>query len=64
MASASERVVPSRSSGAYGIPCATSARISAPCAALRKRPSGPMNLSAFHSIGLWLAVMPMPPAAW
>src|SRR5438093_11970155 len=26
-------------------------------------PSGPTNLSAFHSIGLWLAVRMMPPAA-
>src|SRR6267142_5619696 len=26
-------------------------------------PSGPTNLSAFHSMGLWLAVRMMPPAA-
>src|SRR5215207_4051863 len=37
--------------------------ISRPCPAPRKSPSGPTNLSAFHSAGLWLAVMAMPPCA-
>ncbi len=29
-----------------------------------RAPIGAMNLSAFHSIGLWLAVIASPPAAW
>ena len=37
--------------------------ISAPAFASRNRPDDPMNLSAFHSIGLWLAEIMRPPAA-
>jgi hypothetical protein len=48
---------------ARGISPSRSARISAPCSASRNMPDGPMNLSAFHSIGLWLAVTASPPAA-
>src|SRR6185503_7951413 len=33
------------------------------CPASRNRPVEPMNFSAFHSGGLWLAVMAMPPCA-
>src|SRR5512143_3221203 len=36
---------------------------SRPRAAVRKSPSLPTNLSAFHSGGLWLAVIAMPPCA-
>src|SRR5512139_1807581 len=38
-------------------------RSSRPRAAPRKSPSLPTNLRAFHSGGLWLAVMAMPPCA-
>ena len=36
----------------------------APASPSRKIPSGPTNLSAFHSIGLWLAVRISPAPAW
>ena len=44
-------------------PSAASVTTCAPPSASRKMPSGPANLRAFHSIGLWLAVRTMPPAA-
>ena len=45
------------------IPFSTSARISMPSAFSRNNPVGPMNLSAFHSMGLWLAEMTTPASA-
>ena len=38
-------------------------RTAAPDSASRKTPSGPTSLSAFHSIGLWLAVRISPAPA-
>ena len=49
---------------AYGIPDSISARIANPSLASRNRPLAPISLSAFHSIGLWLAESISPPAAW
>ena len=46
-----------------GGPAVASARTSLPAPWSRKIPSGPTNLSAFHSIGLWLAVMISPAPA-
>ncbi|HVP69731.1 MAG TPA: hypothetical protein VMS45_00325, partial [Gemmatimonadaceae bacterium] len=40
---------------ARGIVPSTTARIAFPSSPSRKSPLAPMNLSAFHSIGLWLA---------
>jgi hypothetical protein len=54
---------PSWSHVARGMPASSSARMSAPSCAERNRPLGPMNLRAFHSMGLWLAVIAKPPAA-
>jgi hypothetical protein len=47
-----------------GGPASASARTAAPASASRKIPSGPTSLSAFHSIGLWLAVRISPAPAW
>ena len=44
-------------------PLSASARTAAPASPSRKIPSGPTNLSAFHSIGLWLAVRISPAPA-
>ena len=51
--------VPARSRRALPPPARAPA---APASASRKIPSGPTNLSAFHSIGLWLAVRIRPAA--
>ena len=64
MAMPGERVtVPIPSQPIRGGPSSARARTRAPASASRKIPSGPTNLSAFHSIGLWLAVIASPPAA-
>ena len=52
----------SRPSPSAAGPASASARTRAPASASRKIPSGPTNLSAFHSIGLWLAVRISPAA--
>ena len=56
--------VPILSHAAYGMPVSTRSRIAAPSLASRKSPLDPIHLSAFHSIGLWLADSISPPAAW
>ena len=63
-ASRSSSTSPSWSQVARAMPRSIAARIAAPSSADRKSPVGAMNLSAFHSIGLWLAVIARPPAAW
>src|SRR5258708_1186474 len=55
--------VPSSSQLARRIPFSIAARISKPSALSRNNPDGAMNLSAFHSTGLWLAEVINPPAA-
>ncbi len=60
-ASSSASTVPSRSHVARGNGWPTNARIAAPSAASRNSPVGPTNLSAFHSMGLWLAEIMSPP---
>ncbi len=63
-ARSSRSTTPSLSHVAYAMPVSISSRIAAPSAASRNIPVGPMNLSAFHSMGLWLADSITPPAAW
>ena len=55
--------VPSLSHVARGIPLLDQRAHLGAFGASRNRPVGPMNLSAFHSIGLWLAEIIRPPAA-
>src|SRR5690349_10933446 len=54
--------IPDQSARGSESPAARS-RTRAPSTVSRKMPSAPTNLSAFHSIGLWLAVRMIPPRA-
>ena len=65
IASRSSSNPPSASHPARGKSPSARDRITAPDSASRKTPSGPTNLRAFHSTGLWLAVITIaPPAPW
>ena len=57
-------ILPSSSTGEKeNSAVSASVRISSPSAALRNSPSWLSSFKAFHCLGLWLAVMIIPPAA-